>query len=113
MVPRSDLATDQAAQNFRYGLVPGFSVLPRMRQAGPLGEPVPGSASTIVVGTGSNRIQQVQVTILHPACLSEIRINLGRLSDLVLNTFVIAGRIRQLLATALGPGLPLAGVSIR
>ncbi len=106
-VPRSDLATDEVVRALRDGLGPGYNVLPGMRQIrAPFSEPVPGSPDTIVVGTGSNRVQRAQVTIVRGSGRSEIDISPGGLvSDLVLNALVIARKIRRVLASApaLGP----------
>ncbi len=86
----------------REGLGPDYNVLPGMRQTRALfSEPVPGSPDTIVVGTGSNRVQRAQVTIVRGSGHSEIDISPGGLvSDLALNTLVIARKIRRVLASA-------------
>jgi hypothetical protein len=101
-VPRSELATDEVVQALRDGLGPGYNVLPGMRQTrAPFSEPVPGSPDTIVVGIGSNRVQRAQVTIVRGPGRSEIRISPGGLiSDLMLNTLVIARRVHRVLAHA-------------
>ncbi len=102
VVPRSDLRTDEVVEALRDGLGPGYNVLPGMRQTrAPFSEPVPGSPETIVVGIGSNRVQRAQVTIVQGAGRSEIHISPGGLiSDLVLNTLVIARKIHRVLAHA-------------
>lgn len=101
-IPRPDLNTDEVVQALRDGLGTGYNVLPEMRQTrAPFSEPVPGSPDTIVVGTGSNRVQRAQVTVVRRAGCSEIHISPGGLiSDLVLNTLVIARQIRRVLANA-------------
>jgi hypothetical protein len=104
-IPRPALSTDEVVKALCDGLGPGYNVLPGMRQTrAPFSEPVPGSPDTIVIGTGSNRVQRAQVTIVRRAGYSEIHISPGGLlSDLVLNTLVIARQIRRVLANA--PGL--------
>jgi hypothetical protein len=104
-IPRPDLRTDEVVQALRDGLGPGYNVLPGMRQIrAPFSDPVPGSPDMIVVGTGSNRVQRAQVTIVRGSERSEIRISPGGLiSDLVLNTLVIARKVHRVLAGA--PGL--------
>lgn len=106
-LPRSDLATDEVVSALRDGLGPGYNVQSGMRQIrAPFSEPVPGSSDTIVVGTGSNRVQPAQVSIVRGSGRSEIDISPGGLgSDWVLNTLVIARKIRRVLASvpALGP----------
>jgi hypothetical protein len=101
-VPRSDLRTDEVAQALRDGLGAAYNVLPGMRQTrAPFSEPVPGSADTIVVGIGSNRVRRAQVTIVRGSGQSEIHISPGGLiSDLVLNTLTTAREIRRVLANA-------------
>lgn len=104
-IPRSDLRTDEVVHALRDGLGPGYNVLPGMRQTrAPFSEPVPGSRDTIVVGTDSNRVQRAQLTIVRGPGRSEIHISPGGLlSDLVLNTLVIARKVHRVLASA--PGL--------
>lgn len=106
VVPRPDLRIDEVVEALRDGLGPGYNVLPGMRQTrAAFSEPVPGSADTIVVGTGSNRVQRAQVTVVHRSRRSEIHISPGGLvSDLLLNTVVIARKIRRVLAGAPGLG---------
>ncbi len=101
-VRRADLSTEEVAETLRRGLGPTYNVLPGMRQTrAPFSEPVPGSADTIVVGTGSNRVRRAQVTIVRRAGLSELHISPGGLiSDLVLNTLVTARAIHRVLADA-------------
>jgi hypothetical protein len=107
-VPRPDLQADELVQVLRDGLGPGYNVLPGMRQTrSPFSEPVPGSPDTIVVGIGSNRVQRAEGTIERRSESSQIHISPGGLiSDLVLNTLVIARKIRKVLASA--PGLTAA-----
>jgi hypothetical protein len=107
-VPRPDLRTDEVVAALRDGLGPGYNVLAGMRQTrAPFSEPVPGSPDTIVVGTGANRVQRAQVTIVRRSGGSEIHISPGGLlSDLVLNTLVISRKIHRVLANA--PGLSAA-----
>ena len=103
-VARSELAPDEVVQALRDGLGPGYNVLPGMRQTrAPFSEPVPGSPDTIVVGIRSNRVQRAQVTIVRGSGRSEIHISPGGLiSDLVLNTLVIARRVHRVLVNAPG-----------
>lgn len=103
-VPRPDLRTDEVVEVLRDGLGPGYNVLPGMRQTrAPFSDPVPGSPDTIVVGIGSNRVQRAQVTIVRRSGRSEIHISPGGLiSDLVLNTLVIARKVHRVLASAQG-----------
>jgi hypothetical protein len=107
-VPRPDLRTDEVVEALRDGLGPGYNVLPGMRQTrAPFSEPVPGSPDTIVVGIGSNRVQRAEVKIVRRSGSSEIHISPGGLvSDLVLNTLVIARKVHRVLASA--PGLRAA-----
>lgn len=108
---RPDLATDEVVQALQDGLGPGYNVLAGMRQTrAPFSEPVPGSPDTIVVGVGSNRVQRAQVTIVRGSGRSEIHISPGGLiSDLVLNTLVIARKIHRVLASAPGLRPPSGG----
>jgi hypothetical protein len=101
-IPRTDLANDEVVQALRGRLGPGYNVLPSMRQTrAPFSEPVPGSPDTIVVGIGSNRVQRAQVTIVRGSGRSELHVSPGGLiSDLVLNTLVIARRVRRVLLDA-------------
>jgi hypothetical protein len=100
-VARSDLRTDEVVQALQEGLGPGYNVLPGMRQTrAPFSEPVPGSPDTIVVGIGNNRVQRAEVDIVRRSGESKIKISPGGLiSDLVLNTLVIARRIHRVLAS--------------
>jgi hypothetical protein len=110
-VPRPDLQTDEVVEVLRGGLGSGYNVLPGMRQTrAPFSEPVPGSPDTIVVGTGSNRVQKAQVTIVRRSDRSEIHISPGGLiSDLVLNTLVISRKVHRVLANAPGLRPPSGG----
>ena len=103
--PRSDLRTNEVVQALRDRLGPGYNVLPGMRQTrARFSEPVPGSPDTIVVGTSSNRVQRAQVTIVRGSGRSEIHISPGGvISDLVLNTLVIARKVHRVLASTPGP----------
>jgi hypothetical protein len=103
-IPRSDIRTDEVVQALRDGLGPTYNVLPGMRQTrAPFSDPVPGSPDTIVVGIGSNRVQRAQVTIVRGSGRSEIHISPGGLiSDLILNTLVIARRVHRVLRDASG-----------
>jgi hypothetical protein len=114
-VPRSDLRADEVVQALRDGLGPGYNVLAGMRQTrAPFSEPVSGSPDTIVVGTGSNRVQRAQVTIVRGSGRSEIHISPGGLlSDLALNTLVIARKIHRVLASAPGLQPPSEGEASR
>jgi hypothetical protein len=107
VVPRSDVTADEVVRALRDGLGPGYRVLPGMRQTrAPFSEPLPGSADEIVVAVGSGRVQRAQVTIVRGPGSSELRIRPGGLiSDLVLNTLVIARRVHRVLARA-GLGAP-------
>lgn len=101
-VPRPDLRAEEVVEVLRDGLGSGYNVLPGMRQTrAPFSEPVPGSPDTIVIGTGSNRVQRAQVTIVRQSGSSEIHISAGGLiSDFVLNTLVISRKIHRVLASA-------------
>ena len=114
-IARPDLPTDDVAQALRDGLGPEYNVLPGMRQTrAPFSEPVPGPPDAIVVGTGSNRVQRAQVTIVRRAGSSELHISPGGLlGDLVLNTLVIARQVRRVLAGAPGLHSPAEGGSTR
>lgn len=115
VVPRPDLHSDEVVQVLRDRLGPGYNVLAGMRQTrAPFSEPVPGSPDTIVVGIGSNRVQRAQITIIRRSGRSEIRISPGGLiSDLVLNTLVIARKIHRVLANAPELQSPSAGEADR
>jgi hypothetical protein len=102
VVPRSDVRADELVEALRAGLGAGYNVLPGMRQTrAPFSEPVPGSPDTIVVGTGSNRIQRAQITIVRRPGSTQLHISPGGLlSDFVLNTLVISRKIRRVLVSA-------------
>ncbi len=103
-IPQSNLGADEVVQTLRDGLGPTYNVLSGMRQTrAPFSDPMPWSPDTIVVGIGSNRVQRAQVTIVHGSERSEIHIIPGGwISDLILNTLVIARRVHRVLRDAPG-----------
>ncbi len=107
-IPKADLSSEAVAEALRDGLGPDYNVLPGMRLIrAPFSEPVPGSADTIVVGRGNNRVYRAQVSIKRGAGQTELNITPGGLiSDFVLNAVGIARKTRGVLAKAPGLGQP-------
>ena len=62
---RSDVTSGEVAEALRQGLGPRYTVLPGTGvNWNPVGGPRPDHPDTIVVGTGSNRVQRAEVTLL-------------------------------------------------
>jgi hypothetical protein len=98
-VPRADLTTEEVASVLRDGLGADYNVLPGMEMSRPAWSgPHPGQPNTILVGTGSNRAVKAQVTLIPRGGQTELRISPGGLiGDLVMNTFGIAQKVKQVL----------------
>jgi hypothetical protein len=71
----------------------------------PLGSPQAAGPDEIVVGKGSTPMVRAQVTIIHRADHTDIRITPGGVAgDLLMNTVGIARKIRRVLLDAPGIG---------
>jgi hypothetical protein len=101
-VPRADLTTEEVVTVLRDGLGASYNVLPEMIIGRTmLQNPRKGRPNTIVVGTGENRVVKAQVTINSRGGQTELRISPGGVTwDLMLNTFGVARKIREVLANS-------------
>jgi hypothetical protein len=101
-VPRADLTTEEVVQALKDGLGDGYNVLPGMAMGRTVYQSAhEGTANTIVVGTGENRVVKAQVTITARNGQTELRISPGGLSwDWVLNSLGIARKVQRVLASA-------------
>lgn len=101
-VPRTDLTTDEVATVLRDGLGAEYHVLPGMAMGQlPFQGPHQGQPNTIVVGTGEDRAYKAQVTITPQGGQTKLRIRPSGITlTLVANTFGIARRVREVLASS-------------
>jgi hypothetical protein len=101
-VPRTDLTTEEVVTVLRNGLGAEYNVLPGMTMGRtPLQGPREGKPNTIVVGTGDNHVVKAQVTITSRGGQTQLRISPGGVTlTLVRNTFGIARKVRQVLASS-------------
>jgi hypothetical protein len=106
-VPRADLSTEEVVTALRNGLGETYNVLPGMAMGRTiLQTPRKGPPNKIVVGTGENMIVKAQVTIIPRDGRTELRISPGGVTwDLVYNTFGVARKIREVLASSPGLGV--------
>jgi hypothetical protein len=105
IVSRADLTTEEVVTVLRDGLGDEYNVLPGMAIA-QMGfqRPKKGRPNTIVVGTGDNGYVKAQVTITPRGGQTELRIRPGGITlGLLANTFGVARRVRDVLASS--PGL--------
>ena len=105
-IPRTDITSEQVGAALRHGLDDRYDVLPGMRMPqAPIGSPHPSGPDDIVVGKGSSPMVRAQVSIVRRDGHTDIRITPGGLAgDLLMNTFGIARKIRQVLLAAPGIG---------
>jgi hypothetical protein len=105
-IPRTDVTSEQVGAALRDGLDDRYDVLPGMRMPRlPVGRPQAAGRDEIVVGKGSSPMVRAQVTVIHRADRTDIRITPGGVAgDLVMNTLGIARRIRHVLLAAPGLG---------
>ena len=101
-VPRTDLTTEEVVTILRDGLGADYSVLPGMTMGQlPFQGPREGRPNQIVVGTGENRQLKARVTITPQGGQTKLRIRpSGVTVTLVLNTFGIARKVREVLANS-------------
>jgi hypothetical protein len=100
-IPRPDVTTKDVAAALREGLGPRYQVKPGMRTSLLPGAPDPGWPDSIVVGTGAGHVFRVQLEIDHRGGGTRVRVAPGGLSALrLVNTIVIAPRVRRALRTA-------------
>jgi hypothetical protein len=101
-IPQPELTTEEVSAALRKGLDDRYQVLPGMRTSLLPGAPDPGWPDSIVVGTGAGRVFRVQLEIDHRGG-TRVRVAPGGLSALrLVNTIVIAPRVRRALRTAFG-----------
>jgi hypothetical protein len=102
-IPQPELTTEQVSAALRKGLGSRYQVLPGMRTSLLPGAPDPGWPDSIVVGTGAGHVFRVQLEIDHRGGGTRVRLAPGGLSALrLVNTIVIAPRVRRTLRTAFG-----------
>jgi hypothetical protein len=102
-IPSPDLTTEDVAAALRKGLGPRYQVLSGRRTGTLPGAPDPGWPDSIVVGTGSAHVFRVQLEIDHRDGGTRVRVQPAGLSAIrLVNTFVIAPRVRRALRTAFG-----------
>ena len=102
-IPRPDVATKEVSATLRDGLGPQYQVLPGMETRVLPGEPDPGSPDSIVVGTGSAHVFRAQLRVDRRGGQTRIRVEPARLFWIrLVNTFVIAPRVRRVLRAAFG-----------
>jgi hypothetical protein len=98
-----ELTTEDVSAALRKGLGPRYQVLPGMRTSLLPGAPDPGWPDSFVVGTGAGRVFRVQLEIDHRGGGTRVRVAPGGLSALrLVNTIVIAPRVRRTLRAAFG-----------
>lgn len=105
-VPRPDVTSDEVTGALTKGLGPRYHVLPGMKAA-PLswGEPEEGQPEDIMVGLGSARVWRAQVRIDRGDAQTRIRVApAGLIWVRLVNTFLIARKVRRALLTAPGLG---------
>jgi len=107
-VPRADLTTEEVVKVLRDGLGAGYNVLPGMAMTRlPFLGPREGRPNKIVVGTGDNRVVKAQVTITPRGGQTKLRISPGGFTTtFVVNSFGIARKVRQVLASSPGLSAP-------
>ncbi|HEY3773663.1 MAG TPA: hypothetical protein VGL69_11755 [Solirubrobacteraceae bacterium] len=99
-VPRG-ITTDDVTEALRAGLDPRYEVQPGMRmpRSPLLGKPQPDRPELILVS--ASPMIRAQVKITRRPDQTDIKVTpAGLLGDLLLNTFVIAPKIRQVLRSA-------------
>jgi hypothetical protein len=101
-VPRTDLTTEEVVTVLRDGLGIDYNVLPGMTMGQlPFQGPREGRPNMIVVGTGNNRAVKAKVTIIPQGGQTKLRIRPSGITlTLVQNTFGIARRVREVLASS-------------
>ena len=101
-VARTDLSTEEVVTVLRDGLETGYNVLPGMSMGQlPFQGPREGRPNTIVVGTGDTRAVKAQVMIIPGSGQTKLRIRpSGMTLTLIQNTFGIARRVREVLASS-------------
>jgi hypothetical protein len=99
---RADLTTEEVVSILRDGLGAGYNVLAGKAMGRLVFQaPHEGRPNTIVVGTGDNRVVKAQVTITPRDGQTELRISPGGVTwDLLLNTFGVARKVREVLVSS-------------
>ncbi len=102
---RPDLTSDEVSQALREGLGPGYDVQPGKRMPiSPFGTPQADQPDVILVGNRSRPLARAQVTIVRQSGAAAIRVSPGGpFLGFIVNTVLIARKIRRVLLTA--PGL--------
>jgi hypothetical protein len=103
-VPRADVTSEEVSDALRNGLDPRYEVASglRMPRSPLFGSPRPDRPELILVSSGP--MVRAQVKIIRRSGQTDIRVTPGGLlGDLVMNTFGIAPKVRQVLRDA--PGL--------
>ena len=102
-IPRPDVTTEEVSATLRDGLGPQYQVLPGRETRVLPGEPDPGSPDSIVVGTGSAHVFRAQLRVDRRGAQTRIRVEPAGLFWIrLVNTFVIAPRVRRVLRAAFG-----------
>ena len=102
-LPQPELTTEDVSTALRTGLGPRYHVLPGMRTSLLPGAPDPGWPGSIVVGTGAVHVFRAQLEIDHRSGGTRVRVAPAGLFWIrLVNTFVIAPRVRRALRTAFG-----------
>lgn len=102
---RPDVTSDEVSQALRDGLGPGYDVQPgNWMPISPFGTPQPDQPDAILIGKRSHPLARAQVTIVRQTEATAIRVSPGGpFLGFVVNTLVIARKIRRVLLAA--PGL--------
>ncbi len=104
---RADITPGDVTAALRAGLGPAYHVLPAHQiDQGPVIDPQPGPADTIVVGTGSNRYRRAQVTVVRDAGRTTLHVRPGGVPGVwigifrLINRLTIAPKTRKVLRSA-------------
>ena len=102
-IPQPELTTQGVSAALRMGLGDRYQVLPGRRTSILPGAPDPGWPDSIVVGTGAAHVFRAQLEIDHRGGGTRVRVEPAGLFWIrLVNTFVIAPKVRRALRTAFG-----------
>jgi hypothetical protein len=102
-IPQPELTTKDVSAALRTGLGDRYQVLPGRRTPTLPGAPEPGWPDSIVVGTGAAHVFRAQLEIDHRGGGTRVRVAPAGLFWIrLVNTFVIAPKVRRALRTAFG-----------
>ena len=102
-IPRPDVTVEEVSGTLRQGLGPGYQVLPGMKTPVLPGEPDPGWPDSIVVGTGSAHVFRAQLRVDRHDGQTRSRVDPAGLFWIrLVNTFLIAPKVRRVLRAAFG-----------